>query len=261
MDECCCSEPGIIETSSFDPSLTDDLRFLRQTAAAVVRDVPVMTSNQTAIDTKRIYFAGHSNGCMISLAMAAVHSDLVAAVGCHAGTMLTPFAQDYIPTPIWMVIGTADPLVSYNGGSNHWWNWMYPSSATMFSLFATANQCNFTATQVIDPAPGSNANTYSMFEGTSCKDDANVVLLALDDVGHNPYLDDNSEDVPNGIGQPVTLDTTQMAWDFVKTHSLKDVPNLDDVPPDEAPTSSSYKMTVCSTFILSIATIIFGFVV
>lgn len=257
MDDCCCTEPGTIKISEFDPSLTDDLRFLRQTAAVVVRDVPLMTSNQTLIDTKRIYFAGHSNGCMTSLSMAAVHSDLVAAVSCHAGTMLTPFAQDYIATPIWMVIGTADPLVSYNGGNNNfWWSWMYPSSETVFSLFANANQCNFTDTQIVNPAPGSNANKYSRFKGTSCKDDANVVLLALDNVGHNPYLGDSSEDVPIGIRQPVTLDTTQMGWDFMRTHSLKDVPNLDDLPIGEVSTSSSYKKSVCVTFMLSISSII-----
>ncbi len=248
---CCCFDPNEY-FELIDPSETDDLRFLRQTAAVVVREVPLETSNKTSIDTTRIYMAGHSNGCITSFAMAAVHSDLVAAVGCHAGGLNTPLAENYSPTPIWMVIGTADPDILYEGSTTFPY---YPGSETMHSTFVEANECATTDEVRVESNGG---NTYTEFQGTSCKEGADVVLIALDDVGHSPYYGDESNDVPDGKGEPVTLDTTQMAWDFVKSYSLADAPNLDDAPTvlaDDPSSSSSRKLTVCVTLILSMITI------
>ena len=125
---CCCYK-------GFQPAVTDDANFLREVAAVIVRDVPKETSNAVTIDTKRIYMAGHSNGCMAAISMATLHSDLVAAVGCHAGTALTIFPDSYMPTPMFMVHGTADRLVPYNGSDD------FLSAPSAYALIADANGC------------------------------------------------------------------------------------------------------------------------
>ena len=103
------------DTVSTTVSATDDPSFLRQVAALTVRDVPLKTSNEATIDTRRIYMAGHSNGCMAAIATATLHSDMVAAVGCHAGTALAAFPDSYKPTPMWLVHGMEDDTVSFDG--------------------------------------------------------------------------------------------------------------------------------------------------
>ena len=119
---CCCGNnwPVTIRT-------TDDMSFLRNVAALTVEKVPITSSsNSVAIDTKRIYMVGHSNGCIASIGMGMMHSDLVAAVGCHSGTTFRDFptgadskqkchyTYPYIPTPMIMVHGKKDNVVDYS---------------------------------------------------------------------------------------------------------------------------------------------------
>lgn len=85
-----------------DTDIVRDDLFLRTIASYLVQDVPVATDGRVTIDTKRLYWSGHSNGCMMAQAMAMLHSDLVAAVACHSGALLTPPASDYQPRPQWV---------------------------------------------------------------------------------------------------------------------------------------------------------------
>ena len=89
----CCASLGESPPVSDDtdtPSLPppadlDDADFLRQVAANVVASSAM---EGVTVDTNRLYVAGHSNGCMMAQAMAALQSDLVAAVCCHASSLL-----------------------------------------------------------------------------------------------------------------------------------------------------------------------------
>eukprot|EP00980_Cylindrotheca_fusiformis_P020945 scaffold7970_cov118-Cylindrotheca_fusiformis.AAC.1 len=105
---CCC-----VKGSEAVPN-DDEGPFLRQIAAVLSRDIPIQTSGSVTIDTKRIYMAGHSNGCITSLYMAAQFSDMVAAVGCHSGTGVSPFPDTYNPRPIAMIHGKADSAIGYD---------------------------------------------------------------------------------------------------------------------------------------------------
>lgn len=204
---CCCYK-------GFQPAVTDDANFLREVAAVIVRDVPKETSNAVTIDTKRIYMAGHSNGCMAAISMATLHSDLVAAVGCHAGTALTIFPDSYMPTPMFMVHGTADRLVPYNGSDD------FLSAPSAYALIADANGCTeHTDIRKLDES----TNNYTEFTSTSCANNSTVVLFSIDDVGHVPYL--GFPAIEEGT-LPTKVDTTQLAWDFVKSYSLAVAPEL-----------------------------------
>lgn len=54
----------------------DDVGFLREVLYRV--------QATNAVDSSRIYWAGHSNGCAMAQSMADVASDIVTAVGCAA---------------------------------------------------------------------------------------------------------------------------------------------------------------------------------
>ena len=72
--------------------------------------------SKICVDTKRVYTSGFSNGGMISQMLACKMSDVFAAAA-PMGSTLTIAKTDCQPTrpiPIYMINGTADPLVGYN---------------------------------------------------------------------------------------------------------------------------------------------------
>ncbi|MBS1654941.1 MAG: hypothetical protein JSU05_08860 [Bacteroidetes bacterium] len=70
-------------------------------------------------DEKRFFFTGISRGAMFSFCLASKLNDRVAAIAPVCGGISQTLAENYRfkkPVPVLMINGTADPLVSYNGG-------------------------------------------------------------------------------------------------------------------------------------------------
>ena len=207
---CCC----LYQARHVSPDLTQDTTFLRNVAEVAIHDVPDETFGAVSIDRNRIYMSGHSIGCHTSLSMAAEHSDLVAAVGCFAGVAHTPFPASYQPTPTWVVHGTLDSLVPYDG------NIFYLGAMETHEKFAEANGCGTTGTIAID----NGGNPGTRYISNDCVDDATVELVTLQDVGHHPY----KSNAAKGVGTvPTRLDTVRMAWQFVSQYSLERPPCKD----------------------------------
>jgi polyhydroxybutyrate depolymerase len=89
-------------------SSTDDFGFVE----ALIEEL----SSQYSIDTDRVYAAGYSNGAFFSYALACHRSDLVAAIGSVAGTMLEDSCNPTHPTSMINIHGTSDYVVPYTGG-------------------------------------------------------------------------------------------------------------------------------------------------
>jgi polyhydroxybutyrate depolymerase len=72
-----------------------------------------------AVDRKRIFMMGHSNGGYMSYRMACDHADLIAGIASLAGmTFLDPSMPRPIqPVHVLQIHGTADEVVPYAGGS------------------------------------------------------------------------------------------------------------------------------------------------
>jgi len=90
----------------------DDVAFVR----AVVADI---ATKGTALDRKRIFAAGISNGGFMSFRLACDAADLFAAVAPVTATMpaaLGPRCNPGAPVAVFVINGTADPLVPYAGG-------------------------------------------------------------------------------------------------------------------------------------------------
>ena len=170
--------------------------------------MPKNSRGKVTINTKRIYMAGHSNGCMMSFAMALKHSDLVAAVCCHAGNVLTKASDDYNPRPMWFVHGMKDDVVPYEGSGTDLY---FPGALDGFNYLSTLNGCNSTNTTV--SFEEGNTRTAS-----DCINDANIELMTLTDVEHRPYKNMETQ-----------VDTTLAAWEFCSSYELSDEPVLDEI--------------------------------
>jgi polyhydroxybutyrate depolymerase len=174
----------------------DDLGFLAAMVEALLEGIP-------NADPTRIYWAGHSNGCMMSQRMAYERSDLVAAVACHSGYLVSTNADSsmvprpggYIPTPVLVIIGEEDHNVPWDPTDG--WD---PGGLRNLGYWEQLNDC-----------PGDYAATttsqYQIFNSTGCAFGTETAVLRLDGAGHWPY---------SGKGDGVTLDTTQIAWDFLQ---------------------------------------------
>jgi len=201
---CCCYNP-VDPTIPVTEDETQDLAFLRSIASHVVLDVPKRTRGRVTINTKRIYMAGHSNGCVASLSMAMKHSDLVAAVCCHSGILISEPSDDYIPTPIWFVHGILDDTIPYYGGEN-------PGAQDAYDYLFSRNGCqNTTLTLLLEEGDSQLAN--------GCTNNASVELVSLVGAGHQPYP----------IFGQTTYETTLAAWEFCSSYESLIEPVLDVV--------------------------------
>ncbi len=204
---CCCLD----DTTFLPQNEAVDPLFLKMAIDTVIEQ---QSQQDVTVDTNRIYMAGHSNGCMMSLAMAALYSDTIAAVACHAGAVLTPFPEDeYTPVPIMMIQGMKDDIVPYNGRTMFDLPGMgplgfLPVNGTM-NYLGVQNECTEEDYEDVFDEKGIVGRT---FKKTNCKDQANIEVVALFDAGHNPYSSETFAD-------RTTVDTTAMAWDFVSMYS------------------------------------------
>ena len=222
---CCCLSPGTT-LDTIDTDTTKDAEFLKMAIEYVIANVGTVTEGAASIDPKKVFMAGHSNGCVASLSMAAMHSDLVTGVACHAGKSVTPFAEDYTPVPTFIVHGAKDislpyaQLINADGLG-------FSSTPDQFQTIADRNGCAEDVLTTMLPDGEGKVETR-----TGCTNDADVTLVTLTNAGHGPYLGFES---PNPDSSPTTIDTSQLAWDFLSTIGETAVTEA----PTEAPTEAS----------------------
>jgi len=241
---CCCFDEEETVTGMPFPDHDDPL-FLKTVVETVAQDFETNSTNAFSIDGDRVYMAGHSNGCMTSLAMAALHSDTVAAVCCHAGALITPFEDpSYSPVPIWMVVGVEDEVIPYHGrpilpntspfGTMGFW-----SVPNTLEYLSHRNGCSEQENDVLLET-NDTGNAGTVYRRKSCRNNATVEIVALDQVGHDPYLEGGTD-----------IDTTAMAWEFCSAHVRSKVaavdPEDDGDEGDDDDTYRSYNETELET--------------
>ena len=183
------------------------------------------------VDATRVYVTGHSYGCVMAQRVLAQASDLVAAVACFSGQHtlandlgvfpLTELSSEYTPRPLMIIHGTADQTLPYVP---------YDYSGPYLSLGAEKNLALWGG---YNGCPGDAATETPKDNYTLHEIDCNGVVSALVEVpgvGHYPLY--NVGGVVSGLahykatGQTTTasFDTTQLAWDFLKTASINNCP-------------------------------------
>jgi polyhydroxybutyrate depolymerase len=191
----------------FDDSGVDDSSYLE----GLVKEI----GTRYAVDSKRVYFMGHSNGGFMSYRMACDHADTVAAIVSIAGAMWldTSKCTPSAPVSVLEVHGTADPTILYAGGSTAppdggaGGGAAYPGATTTVADWATYDGCSLppdTSQPPLDldaSIPG--AETQVTRYAAGCKAASEVDLWTIQSGTHIP-----------GFNQSFA----PMAFDFLLAH-------------------------------------------
>jgi polyhydroxybutyrate depolymerase len=169
----------------------DDSAYL----ASVIKDIGA----RYAVDPKRVYVVGHSNGGFMAHRMACDHANLVAAIVSLAGATFDDQAKCRPSTTVSVleVHGTADNLIPYDGGSIG--GAEFPSAPVTARDWATLDHCQSAPKRLPDLDIVGQADTRSStpqltgadtqvqaYEG--CGSSASVQLWSIQGGGHIPGL-------------------------------------------------------------------------
>ena len=202
---CCCAKQG----QGLNDTATLDLVVLKTMMQDILwnKRMDQQSKNGTAtMDATRVYMAGHSNGCMAALSMGAVHSDIVTAVCCHAGGLVTQPPVMYTPIPTWIVSGQRDTAV-----------WPQFVEETWYYYGSYRHNCS-----ILDRETPLLQGVGIQYSDENCTDNATVVWVSLNESGHIPFY--NTFEVSPGASK-TTIDTTAMAWEFCSSYAKDEIPH------------------------------------
>ena len=150
----------------------DDVAFIR----AVVRDV----ERRVAIDGRRVYATGTSNGGMMSYRLACEASDLFAAIGVVAGAQTVAPCRPAHPVSLIHFHGMADENVPFAGGvgRNAWDKAPKPPVMDAIEFWARTDGCRSAAER-------SKNGVVETVRFTGCREGTEVVLNLIEGGGHS----------------------------------------------------------------------------
>lgn len=193
-DNCC----------DFDKSGVDDVAYLTGLVAEA--------EARYAIDPKRVYVVGHSNGGAMAYRLACDAAEGFAAIVSLAGPFYTKpsSCKPSVPVAVQHIHGTADEVVPYEGGklaaSGTSGGTTVPSAAEIVSDWSGYNGCGFML--VADPNVDVDANVAGaetkVRHYPGCMPGGDVVFWSMVGSGHIP---------PN-----LVKDFPRMVYAFLKAH-------------------------------------------
>jgi len=188
-------------------------RKVTNTDLVFVNDLIDTLSEQFCIDAARIYANGMSNGGGMSNYLACALSDRIAAIGGVSGAYIgTERRCDPTrPVPVIAFHGTADNVVTYDGGPSEAFDYPFPSVPDWAADWAERNGCDSTPDEI--PATGDVSGVHYI----NCDDNADVIFYTIDGGGHTwpgsfplPRFGKTSQDI----------DATATMWDFFVAHPM-----------------------------------------
>jgi polyhydroxybutyrate depolymerase len=194
----------------------DDVGFVRQLIKTL--------RSRFAVDPKRIYAAGLSNGGEFTERLGCELSDTLAAIGTASGPIAANLLSFCKAGPIAVVgiQGTADPLTPLNGGEAGGGYAMAKgglaaSAAQTMKLWATVNGCN-QAPKVTNIPPSVNDGTrVAKYDYPACAAGTNVVYYIVQGMGHGWPPKEGAL----AAGGPTShnINATDVMWGFFRDHS------------------------------------------
>jgi poly(3-hydroxybutyrate) depolymerase len=172
-EACCNFNNNPVDDAAFIQSLIDEI------------------SSKAAVDPKRIFVFGHSNGHFMTYKFACSHSETVAAIAGLAGAMDIDPASCGATTPVGVlhIHGTDDATINYSGGSIY--ENFYTGAEQSVKRWAGIDKCSLTPT--IGPA----FDLVSSIQGLettptvySCPT-TTVELWSIKGGTHGPVVDSN----------------------------------------------------------------------
>lgn len=159
--------------------------------AAYIQSIIDEIKGRVAVDDKRVFVFGHSNGHFMTYKFACTHSQTVAAIAGLAGAMdIDPQAcPANSPVSVLHIHGTSDAVINYSGGSIL--NNFYTSAVESTQRWAEIDKCSNTEKS------GAAFNLVANLEGPettpteySCPTAA-VELWTINGGAHGPIFESN----------------------------------------------------------------------
>ncbi len=177
---------GIDACCNFGGRPVDDVAYLR----ALIEEIRAVY----AVDARRIYVVGHSNGGFMAHRLGCELAPTVAAVVSLAGTVSQePIAcRPAVPVSVLQIHGDQDEVVLYDGGTNvvGKGGGAYASAPATVARWAAQNGCQATQTagapvDLETTLPGAET-TSSSFDG--CPSGTDVTLWTIEGGSHLPTV-------------------------------------------------------------------------
>jgi polyhydroxybutyrate depolymerase len=149
----------------------------------------VQIETALAVDAKRIFLVGHSNGGFMSYRMACDHPDQIAAIASLAGACWASPAQcaPGQPVHVLQIHGTADSVIGYGGGSTP--GGTYPGAVASVEQWAAFDGCAFPgwpSPNPLDLVVGGGSETSVVQYGSGCEAGGSGELWTMNGAGHSP---------------------------------------------------------------------------
>ncbi|MEM7009866.1 MAG: PHB depolymerase family esterase [Verrucomicrobiota bacterium] len=188
----------------------DDVAFTR----ALLDDL----AERVAVDERRIYATGLSNGGIMSYHVASELSDRIAAIAPVGGPMMTSSCNPSRPVPVMHFHGTADAFAPFEGGFGQRKNMEFRSVDFSIQSWVKANGCDAepTVEQLPDAADDGMSATRKTWGGG--RDGSEVVLIEIEGGGHTWP---GKKPIVEFLG-PSTLDISanDLMWEFFVKHPM-----------------------------------------
>lgn len=192
----------------------DDVGFLAALIAGITREF--------AVDPRRVYVTGASNGAFMSQRLAVELSERVAAIAPVIGGMAPQVRDGFapqVPVSVLLMNGTDDPLVPYQGGAVARTRGQTIGVAEIVRLWTTRNRCpeapEIAVLADVDPTDGTRVRrtTYAR-----CANRTVVTLYAIEGGGHT--WPGGVQYLPRAVIGRTSRDieATPVIWQFFASH-------------------------------------------
>ena len=170
-----------------------------------------------AIDSSRVFAAGHSNGAIMAYRLACELSDRVVAIGVQAGSLGIDECTPSHPVALLHVHGLADTNHPIDGGVGSGVSGVeFRSGREAVRTLAELNECGVEPTVVKVPSnPDLEVSTWS-----ECAGGADVRLITVDGASHAWMGHAGASEAAAGlVGEPYPdFDSSRAIWAFLADH-------------------------------------------
>jgi polyhydroxybutyrate depolymerase len=193
----------------------DDVAFVSDLIDAIAKD--------HAVDPRRVFATGISNGGIFSHYLGARLSTRIAAIAPVAGGLAEPFRQSFGPErPVSVLIlhGTEDPLVPYHGGGvRRGTHGRVLDTQEAAHLWAAADGCARTdPTETLTDADPKDGCRVSRTRWAGGREATEVVLYEMQGGGHT-WPGGRQYAPKHVVGRVCNdVDATCTIWDFFREH-------------------------------------------
>jgi polyhydroxybutyrate depolymerase len=170
------------------------------------------------VDTKRVYVTGFSNGAGMTFTLGSHFADRIAAIAPVSSQSFAHIDSLARPLPVYYLVGTADPLIPYHGGTVKlpWGNTRStPPVQESVDTWAKLDGCP-PEPQVVSDENGVHVRRYGPGQG-----DSEILFTTIDGNGH--HWPGTIEPLPHAISGPALdpFHATDQIWDFFVKHPLR----------------------------------------